>query len=58
MKSINCPGCQSPMEKVKHPDMTVDKCTKCGGTFFDKGELNAMATGMAGDIEMCSVDEQ
>ena len=58
MKSINCPGCQSPMEKVKHPDMTVDKCTKCGGTFFDKGELNVIATGMAGDIEMCSVDEQ
>jgi len=56
--SINCPACHAPMEKVKHPDITVDKCAKCEGTFFDKGELNVMATGMTGDIEFCSIDEQ
>ena len=46
------------MVKVEDPDITVDRCQECGGVFLDKGELNALTTGMAGDIEFCSVDEE
>jgi len=56
MEPIKCPSCQEIMKKIKKPDITIDRCPKCGGTFLDKGELNTLATGMAGDIEMCSLD--
>jgi len=46
------------MKKVKEPDITVDRCSECGGTFLDKGELDILATGMAGKIEFCSIDEK
>lgn len=54
MDELICPGCQSKMDKIEHPDITIDQCSNCGGTFLDKGELNVLATGMAGDIEFCS----
>jgi Zn-finger nucleic acid-binding protein len=44
------------MERVQHPDITTDSCASCGGLFLDHGELNALATAVAGDIELCSVD--
>ncbi len=44
------------MEIVSEPDIQVDLCPKCGGRFLDKGELDALATGMAGEIEYCSID--
>jgi len=56
MEEIKCPSCGEQMKKIKEPDITIDRCPKCGGTFLDKGELNVLATGMAGDIEMCSLD--
>lgn len=58
MSLLKCPSCNSTMEKVKEPDITVDRCSKCGSTFLDKGELNVLATGMAGNIEYCSVDDE
>jgi Zn-finger nucleic acid-binding protein len=42
------------MRAVEEADITVDECTACGGVFLDRGELNVLATGMAGDIEFCS----
>ncbi len=42
MDALLCPGCQSEMDKIKHPDITVDQCPKCGGTFLDKGEIQHM----------------
>ncbi|MHC4504045.1 MAG: TFIIB-type zinc ribbon-containing protein [Planctomycetota bacterium] len=54
---MKCPGCGAEMQGVDDSDITTDKCTACGGVFLDKGELNALATGMAGDIEFCSKDE-
>lgn len=44
------------MTKVVAPDLTTDVCPDCGGTFLDRGELNSLATGMAGDIELCCLD--
>ncbi|MDP8238880.1 MAG: zf-TFIIB domain-containing protein [Candidatus Hatepunaea meridiana] len=58
MDQLICPNCKSKMDKIKHPDITIDQCSNCGGTFLEKGELNSLATGMAGDIEFCSVDQE
>ncbi len=30
------------MDRVKEPDLVVDRCPECGGTFFDKGELDVL----------------
>jgi Zn-finger nucleic acid-binding protein len=46
------------MEKVSEPDITTDVCPSCGGVWLDKSELNVLATGMAGDIEYCSIDQE
>lgn len=54
--NLSCPGCSSVMTKVVAPDLTTDVCPNCGGTFLDRGELNSLATGMAGDIELCCLD--
>ena len=46
------------MSKVKDPDITIDECPDCQGTWLDAGELNALATGLAGDIEFCSAERK
>lgn len=56
MASLMCPHCGTAMEHVVEEDITTDKCPSCGGVFLEHGELNVLATGMAGDIEFCSVD--
>lgn len=43
------------MTPIQDPDISTDLCPDCGGVFLEKGELNVMATGMAGDIEYCSI---
>jgi len=37
-------------------DITTEVCPKCEGVFLDRGELNILATGIKGDIELCSID--
>jgi len=56
MADMNCPNCNTTMEKVADPDVTTDECPNCGGMFLNKGELNVLATALAGDIEYCSID--
>ena len=58
MDLLTCPRCKSVMQKIEEPDITIDRCSECGGTFLDKGELDVLATGMAGEIEVCSVDPE
>ncbi len=36
------------MDRVKEPDLVVDRCPECGGTFFDKGELDVLVAGLSG----------
>ncbi len=43
------------MEELVEPDIDVDVCPACGGRFLDKGELNTLAIGLAGDIELRSL---
>lgn len=56
MEVLKCPGCGTIMETKQEADITLDMCKSCGGVFLDKGELNDLATGMSGDIEFCSID--
>lgn len=58
MDLLKCPSCNSDMNKVKEPDITRDRYPNCGATFLEKGEINILATGMAGDIEFCSVEDE
>ena len=58
MELLKCPNCKSDMREVKEPDITFYRCKECGGVFLDKGELNILATGMAGNIELCSIDDE
>ena len=44
------------MKKVEHPDIIIDTCMQSGGIFLDRQELNILLTGMSGDIEVCSID--
>jgi Zn-finger nucleic acid-binding protein len=43
------------MQPNKSPDITIDECAACGGAWLDAGELNTLATGLAGNIELCTV---
>lgn len=43
-----CPRCATPLERLdlgqlagEYPDVTVDRCPACHGTWYDKGELDA-----------------
>lgn len=58
MSNLSCPNCQGEMAEVQEPDMKIDRCGECGGVFLDRSELNALATGMKGDIEFCSIDKE
>lgn len=53
---LKCPNCRALMESAIEPDIKFEKCPKCQGIFLDKDKLNALATGMVGDIEFCSLD--
>ncbi|MEE3372211.1 MAG: zf-TFIIB domain-containing protein [Planctomycetota bacterium] len=51
MSSLICPHCATPMEHVVDADVATDVCPSCRGCFLDSGELNELATGLAGNIE-------
>ena len=45
---MQCPKCSAAMEKVVHEGIEVDRCTGCGGLWFDMLEhedLKALALG-------------
>ncbi len=46
------------MQRVVEPGITYDRCSSCGGLFLEAGALNALATGMDGDIEFCSLEAE
>ena len=35
-----CPKCASPLVAITYRDVELDKCTGCGGLWFDTGELD------------------
>ena len=32
---VTCPKCSAAMEEVSFQDITIDRCTSCGGLWFD-----------------------
>jgi uncharacterized protein len=41
-KIIKCPKCNINMKKISKNNITLDKCTKCGGVWFDPGEMEKL----------------
>jgi len=39
---IICPKCMLTMEKKLHGDIILDVCNSCGGTWFDKNEIEKL----------------
>jgi uncharacterized protein len=39
-----CPKCNSEMERVRQPDVEVDRCTQCKGIWFDMLEQEDLKT--------------
>ena len=49
---MRCPKCGSAMVGVEHAGITVDRCTACGGLWFDgTGHLHLKKAGGAGVID-------
>ncbi len=54
---MECPKCQAPMEKVTHAGVEVDRCTNCGGIWFDLLERERLAE-LAGSEEIDTGDRR
>lgn len=39
---LTCPGCRLTMAKITVGATTIDRCERCGSTWYDRGELEAM----------------
>ena len=39
---MRCPKCGQEMREEQRAGITVDRCTGCGGVFFDAGELELL----------------
>ncbi len=44
-----CPKCSSRLDIVLNNEIRLDKCTQCGGMWFDKGELVKL---LIGDVDL------
>jgi Zn-finger nucleic acid-binding protein len=40
---LKCPACQRDLKQHVIEDITVDECKRCGGIWFDAGELDALS---------------
>ena len=41
-KAISCPRCRVSMDKDTHGGVVTDRCPKCQGVWYDRGELEAL----------------
>jgi uncharacterized protein with PIN domain len=39
---MRCPKCGAKLEEVEFHHIKIDKCTECGGVWFDKGEVEML----------------
>ena len=40
---MRCPKCDADMEEVNCDGVVIDRCTKCHGIWFDKGEAESLS---------------
>ena len=45
---MKCPKCAAQMQEVRLENVMVDKCTGCGGVYFDAGELELLSQNKQG----------
>jgi Zn-finger nucleic acid-binding protein len=38
---LACPACRIPMDRIDDRGLLLDRCPTCGGTWYDRGELEA-----------------
>jgi Zn-finger nucleic acid-binding protein len=43
--ALQCPSCRTDMQESVTRQVTIDSCEKCGGAWFDEGELARVFTG-------------
>jgi len=55
---MNCPRCKTSTATRTIKDAELDICESCGGIFFDRGELNAVAEPTSGDLEYSTIHEE
>lgn len=55
---MECPRCKSPLEIIdlgefggEYAAVVIDSCPKCGGVWYDKGELDARDESVWTDVE-------
>ena len=47
---LTCPKCENPMDKVDFARVEVDRCTICGGLWFDATELSRLRTATGSEV--------
>jgi Zn-finger nucleic acid-binding protein len=45
---MDCPKCHEPLEAVAAGPVRVDRCPRCGGSWYDEGELRVLRNREAG----------
>jgi Zn-finger nucleic acid-binding protein len=53
---LKCPRCDVATALQRFGEAEMDVCQRCGGMFFEQGELSRAATPTAGDIEYSTID--
>ena len=46
---MRCPVCKTPMIVVERESVELDYCVQCGGTWFDRDELELLMAGMGAE---------
>lgn len=44
MTAISCPVCAAPFKEVARYNILIDICTRCGGVWLDRGEMEKLVT--------------
>ena len=47
---MQCPQCHQSMHTIVMDTVTVDECARCGGIWFDQGELDAVVESAQPDL--------
>jgi Zn-finger nucleic acid-binding protein len=55
--NITCPDCDFPMAFVNVKGTVVDHCVKCGGIWFDPGEISKYVDGQSFDTDGSRLDD-
>lgn len=44
MSSLKCPKCGEALAALTYANIEVDRCSNCGGIWFDRGEIDNLET--------------